>query len=167
MKRPIIKLFLLPINSPETSEQEHKTEEKQTEDSQEENKTRKRAPPVRLGHVNLISLALALTLFMSIAINTAHGMMYNITKLRKNQSLYFDPVAKMNLIRDKWTLVVYYDMSPYWEGTIALEKLLTHLDNTCTNINSGVCNMIVPQLQHEFLELRSRIPDSVAGLSMG
>lgn len=61
----------------------------------------------------------------------------------------------MQLLRDKWNLVVYYDMSPYWDGTKAFEKLLNYLEITCTNLEANnKCNMITPQLQHEYRELQ-------------
>ncbi|KAI5638999.1 baculovirus F protein domain-containing protein [Phthorimaea operculella] len=60
----------------------------------------------------------------------------------------------MQLLRDHWTLVAYYNMFPYWEGKTALDKTLTYLEKTCNKLEANdKCNMITPQLRHEYNEL--------------
>lgn len=139
IKRPITKLSVLPIESstPENKNKENKHE------------NRKGMPK----QTNLASIVMAIIFFMALATNTQAN---KITDLNNNQSLYFDPLAKMQWIRDQWTIVTYFDMTPYWEGTEAFEKLLNYLESTCTNTNiiNNKCNMIISQLSHEGTELR-------------
>uniref|UniRef100_A0A2A4IZ74 Uncharacterized protein n=1 Tax=Heliothis virescens TaxID=7102 RepID=A0A2A4IZ74_HELVI len=101
----------------------------------------------------LYSVVMALTFFMTL-ISNAYGTS-NITQLNENQAIYFDPIAKMQLIRHQWTLVAYYDMSPYWEGITAFKKYSSYLEQSCNRMNNtNKCNMIVPQQSHEYTELQ-------------
>ncbi|KAH9643045.1 hypothetical protein HF086_004613 [Spodoptera exigua] len=71
-----------------------------------------------------------------------------------NQTLYFDPVSKVQLIRDKWTLVMYYDMEPYWRGIKTYNKITNYQEQLCATIETqSHCNSIVEQARHDYQEL--------------
>ncbi|XP_049886626.1 uncharacterized protein LOC126381140 [Pectinophora gossypiella] len=143
IKRPVVKLSILPVKS---AEQEQTAKDKQ-EDKDTKGRNCRRPPST------LSSIVAALLFFMTL-VSTSSGL-NNITEINNNQPLFFDPIAKMQLLRDQWTLVVYYDMSPYWDGTTAFEKLLTYLETTCSTAEkSNKCNLITPQLRHEYTELQ-------------
>lgn len=144
IKRPVVKLCLLPLDSTtKRAENCHKD----TNKGANENKTKKK-------NSTLYSVVMAVLFFMTLVSNT-QGFVNNITELNNKQSLYFDPLAKVQLLRDEWTVVAYYDMSPYWDGTKALEKLQNYLEETCLNLEiNNKCNMIAPQLRHEYRELQ-------------
>nr|XP_049702276.1 uncharacterized protein LOC126055742 [Helicoverpa armigera] len=146
IKRPIVKLCLLPIR-PAQDEPETKTDNKQTK------QTGKKGNKRHCISATLYSVVMALTFFMTL-ISNAYGTS-NITQLNENQAIYFDPIAKMQLIRHQWTLVAYYDMSPYWEGITAFKKYSSYLEQSCNRMNNtNKCNMIVPQQSHEYTELQ-------------
>ncbi|CAG9792402.1 unnamed protein product [Diatraea saccharalis] len=82
---------------------------------------------------------------------------FSITKLNNNnnKSLYFDLVTDMQLIRDDWTMVTYYDMNPYWEGFKAVEKCVEYLQKACVLFQDQTrCKLISTQLQHDYTELK-------------
>ncbi|KAF9803267.1 hypothetical protein SFRURICE_007113 [Spodoptera frugiperda] len=79
--------------------------------------------------------------------NNATSIKRNIiSPLPSNISLYFDSIHNMQLIRDKWTLIVYYNMSPYWDGMTTATKFLNYLDKTCSSLTETKHHM---QLQHK------------------
>ncbi|KAH9645752.1 hypothetical protein HF086_002679 [Spodoptera exigua] len=71
---------------------------------------------------------------------------------KENQGLYFDKVSNMNLIKDEWKIVVFYEMKPYWQGTEALIAYTTSLEQICSHIHEQ-CNSILLQLRHGVTEL--------------
>ncbi|CAH2109260.1 unnamed protein product [Euphydryas editha] len=57
----------------------------------------------------------------------------------------------MQIIREDWRLVVYYDTRPYSEGNKAIEKYMKYLDNICVKIQSrSHCDGVLLQLRHEY-----------------
>ncbi|KAH9637181.1 hypothetical protein HF086_016203 [Spodoptera exigua] len=52
--------------------------------------------------------------YHSIIITTSQCAL-NVTKFRDNQHIYFDKLSNMQIIRDEWKLIIYYDLNPYWE----------------------------------------------------
>ncbi|XP_047040011.1 uncharacterized protein LOC124644582 [Helicoverpa zea] len=149
IKRPVVKLSLLPI---ETDEQQDKFPETNTQTSNIEGNqsprgTRRKSHTVRFSYI-----VMALTFFMTMC-GSAHGA-YNVTQFGREQSLFFDSIGRLSLAKDKWTMVIFYDMSPYWEGISAFNKIITYLDTTCKTIGGEHCNTITTQLSHEANELK-------------
>ncbi|XP_030030867.1 uncharacterized protein LOC115447783 [Manduca sexta] len=101
----------------------------------------------------LATIAPSVLIWMMVIITPSNGA-HTITPLPYNQSLYFDPLAKAQLVRDKWTLIVYFDMEPYWAGIKTYTKITEYLDKLCNkNHEHSQCNMIVTQLRHDYQEL--------------
>ncbi|KAF9805595.1 hypothetical protein SFRURICE_020980 [Spodoptera frugiperda] len=72
-----------------------------------------------------------------------------------NNSVYFDKITNMHLIRDNWHLIVYYDTNPYQEGIAALLKYIQYLETVCPAIRTQTpCDGIMLQLAHEFEEIK-------------
>ncbi|KAF9404877.1 hypothetical protein HW555_014121, partial [Spodoptera exigua] len=79
---------------------------------------------------------------------------YNVTQLKDNQGFYLDKIANMQLIRDDWKIVTYYDMKPFWQGTEACSKYLSYLEQLCNKFKeTSHCDVIQVQLKQEFSEL--------------
>ncbi|KAF9410678.1 hypothetical protein HW555_010305 [Spodoptera exigua] len=105
-----------------------------------------------LDHRRFSSLVMLLLSFMSI-LTTAYGS-YNVTQLKDNQGFYLDKIANMQLIRDDWKIVTYYDMKPFWQGTEACSKYLSYLEQLCNKFKeTSHCDVIQVQLKQEFSEL--------------
>ncbi|KAL0838691.1 hypothetical protein ABMA28_016761 [Loxostege sticticalis] len=152
MQRPIVKLSVLPVSDNQDIDQKpHKQpstkQEKQLPSSISSSLTYKKKT------YSFASLATALLLFFMTIISPALCS-YNVTPLQNN-SLYFDTISNMHLIRDDWRLVVYYDTRPYQEGNTTLSKYLMYLNDLCINIKEqSHCREIMTQMQHEFAELQ-------------
>ncbi|KAF9804955.1 hypothetical protein SFRURICE_007858 [Spodoptera frugiperda] len=79
---------------------------------------------------------------------------FQSTRFRSNQSLYFDKLSNLKIIRDEWKLIIYYDMQPYWEGITALNKYTKSLEQPCKTIRNRMnCDIILLQLVQGFSEL--------------
>ncbi|KAL0820903.1 hypothetical protein ABMA28_005563 [Loxostege sticticalis] len=140
MKRPVVKLSLLPLK--------HQSETLQPE-TQEKKKDVKKG---RVYKSNLLTMA-----FMCIAILNmfTSGQCFQVTSLNEKQGLYFDKISNMQFIRDEWKIVAYYDMDPYWEATSAYEQYYEHLSTICQVINKSThCNILMLQLDHAYSEIK-------------
>lgn len=153
IKRPILKLSILPIAKEEASKQKQqksKTVKQQSIEAESgldksEDKPSNTCP-------RIFSMALALLFFMTILTPTEAS--YKFTSFENNQSLYFDPLGQMHLIRDEWKIVTYYNMSPYWQGDKAITMFTNYLEQTCGKIQEqSHCQIIILQIQHEYNEL--------------
>lgn len=151
IKRPVVKLSILPISPTSDITEDKKLEchENETESNECEGQAIKTKP----SKSKLLSITMSLLLFISL-ITTSHAA-FNISVFPSNNSLYFESIDNMQVIRDKWNLVVYYDMGPYWEGNSAATKYLDYLEKLCSSLKEkGHCSMITEQLNHEIKELQ-------------
>lgn len=81
---------------------------------------------------------------------------YQISSLNISQGIYFDQISNIRLERDQWNLVIYYDMTPYWQSTELLGKYINHLDGICNDQHTkkiAQCDIILLQLHHGINEL--------------
>lgn len=77
-----------------------------------------------------------------------------LTPFNNNQSIYFDKISNMHLVRDEWKLIVYYNMDPYQQGLELFEKYINHLDKICMQIQRKTqCDVALLQLRHSMTEL--------------
>lgn len=147
MKRPVVKISTLPVNN-NTSQQpvdNNDTAVGQTQTSTNEQ-------PKRRKKFNVSSLALSFVYFLCLI--TISQATYNFTSLRENQGIYFDKISNIQIIRDEWKIVVYYDMDPYWQGTTACKKYLTYVEQLCNKLPDNThCNIITLQLRREYEEI--------------
>ncbi|XP_041985300.1 uncharacterized protein LOC121737693 [Aricia agestis] len=102
--------------------------------------------------ISFSKIALSLTLFL-MSLTTSAQASYNFTPV--NNSIYFDKISNMHIIRDDWRLIVYYDIYPYKEGMSALQKYINYLETICIEIKHKTpCEDITLQLGHELEELK-------------
>ena len=143
MKRPIIKLSMLLDSEADVTK----------DDSKNKDSTRNPTPTRKVSKkFSFTSLATALMLFFTF-ISSSQAYV-SINQFKQNQSLYFDKISDMMLIKDEWKLVVYYNMKPYWQANQAFTTYLSSLRDTCDVIKEQVhCDVIQHQLQQDFSEL--------------
>lgn len=147
IKRPIIKLSVLPI--------EQNDEEKA--DEEQRKKVKPKVTAASQANIikprNFVNVVLSLIFFMSILCSSEASN--HITQFSGNQSLYYDPLGKLNLIRDQWKIVSYYNMQPYFQGNRAVDTFINYLEQTCKQIKEpSHCNLISLQVQHDYSELQ-------------
>ncbi|XP_028159547.1 uncharacterized protein LOC114352225 isoform X2 [Ostrinia furnacalis] len=142
IKRPVTKVARL-IKQQENDNHEQQNEIKNTR-KQEPKQTTNKTPTRK--HTTSSILAACL-LFMTLM--TGAESKVNITKFRENQGLYFDKISNMQLIKDEWKLIVYYNMEPYEQGITALNTYLENLDKTCSSLHDqALCHAVLLQLRH-------------------
>ncbi|CAG9126303.1 unnamed protein product [Plutella xylostella] len=158
IKRPIVKLSILPV------EQNYQTINNQAAESDDSSNAQRNLPPTEQNKrpkrtikkkkpFNLSLLVSALLLFFSLISNSECA--YNYTTFKNNQSVYFDKISNAQLIRDEWRLIVYYDMNPYRDGLSTITEYLYYINKVCTKIRSqSHCEEIMLQLRHEFGEIK-------------
>ncbi|KAL0811450.1 hypothetical protein ABMA28_009850 [Loxostege sticticalis] len=167
MKRPITKLCLLPVHKQEdvNNDQQNISSEdvKATSSSSPNNKTtsqtaqpsgkRPRRKTSKYSVSNIIFTLLSILALSTQQEVTSSPSVCNITSLQnENQSLYFDQVTELQQILDEWKLVVYYNMSTYWQGLSNMDQYILHLKELC--VPNSQYNSIIYQLDHEMQEIR-------------
>lgn len=149
IQRPIVKLSTLPVNNDASLATAKQPIQQEKSISNTAKRTRTLNAPISYLATMTITLLTIMFMFMS-PVHCA----YNITQLKNNQSIYFDKITNMHLIRDEWKLIVYYDMSPYWEGNEILTKYIDSLEGVCyKDKKPSLCDVILLQLRHGFAEL--------------
>ncbi|KAF9420397.1 hypothetical protein HW555_003319, partial [Spodoptera exigua] len=112
-------------------------------------------------------VAMSLLLFL-MAIAPSSQTVYNITSLQNNNSIYFDSITNMHLIRDNWRLVVYYDTTPYQEGNTTLQKYIDYLEKICPLIKmESHCKAIILQLRHGLRNIQVTLLDTITNIYNG
>ena len=140
LKRPVVKLSILPV--------QNETDNGQESSNQHINKDKNH---IKKHRSHFTTMLLIILYFMSMLTS---GLCFQATKLNNDQGLYFDRIANVQLIRDEWKLVAYYDMNPYWQGSTAVRQYSEHIENICKTIKHVThCEIIILQLQHAFNEL--------------
>lgn len=155
IKRPIVKLSLLPVSN-QTTQATSKVEQVSQVTSSSEHDTRARRTrrrPNKANSSSYVTMIIMAVIYYLTIITSCFGQ--NVSTLPENQGLYFDKVSSMQLIRDEWKIVVYYDMYPYWDGTQAYILYSEHLESICKQLKQRThCDVIMLQLDHMFHELQ-------------
>lgn len=45
-----------------------------------------------------------------------------ITSLERERLIYYDAISKIQMVHNEWTLIMYYNIKTYWEGTRRTEN---------------------------------------------
>lgn len=158
LKRPVTKLSKLPVKEHESKEKQGESDSKQTES--EENKQQnndeqeQKTSETTKGRKSKRSCYLVWAIISILTFVSPARCDHSITNINKNQSIYFDKVTDMHLIRDEWKLVVYYDMAPFWQGIKIFKSYITSLETTCSSLKKqNQCELVLLQLRHGFTEL--------------
>ncbi|XP_037825809.1 uncharacterized protein LOC119613826 [Lucilia sericata] len=69
----------------------------------------------------------------------------SISNLSANTALYLDKVGQLNAINSKWNLVVYYDLSLYYQELERIGKLMGKVREECPKLNlfKDSCEMVM------------------------
>lgn len=151
MKRPVTKLSVLPLDSDEKLKQQATSNhcEMMTQSTNRASVKSQRSNNKTNRNVNFIGLVMTLLYLLN------PGGANNISNtVEIQQGLYFDKVTNMKVIRDEWKIVVYYDVTPYWNSLTVYGKFNEHLEDICGRIKQKTqCNVISLQLRHALAEL--------------
>ncbi|CAH4020416.1 unnamed protein product [Pieris brassicae] len=143
IKRPIVKLSPLPVQNSSKEAAEN-----------ESNISAKPRPILRKSLGNVLAIMLSFIFFLTY-VSATHPENYNISTFNNNKGLYLDKISNMQLIQEKWRIVVYYEMKPYWEGEKAFEQYYKTLQGMCSALDEKThCEITMNQLRHSFEELK-------------
>lgn len=156
IKRPVSKLAILPVNNIQSVNQDLLTPTApiQNEQCKSETNTNTDTTNTRKRRGRPIFKGLFMTLFLFISL-ISPSMQSNVTALNDNQGLYFDNICNLQHIRDEWKLIVYYNMTTYWEALSDVTSYVTHLKDLSTeigNVDEQYKN-IASQMEHEISEI--------------
>ncbi|KAH9635227.1 hypothetical protein HF086_006014 [Spodoptera exigua] len=146
IKRPIVKLSILPINTDSKGYEESKADLRNAETSE---KTSTRIPAMKKCLTNIF-----MSLFtMLILVNGSDGSQQRsgtqITNLEPERPIYYDTVGKVELIHDEWTLLTYYNLTDYWHGIQHIDSYINGVYGLCEKIHQSYCKPTIDQLSHE------------------
>lgn len=123
-KRPVTKLSLLPIETDDEKQSTNRPQKQNDDDHSDVNKTTKK--PGRK-QCNLVLLATLFALSLITPVNSIPSPSYNLTKFNQGKMLYFDKIADVEIIQDEWKMVVYYNMTSYWESFTNVGNYINYL----------------------------------------
>lgn len=146
VKRPVVKLSPLPLDTEIQAEKD--------------NETNTSKHPTKGSKLMSTLLITTLTLFTLVsgtysAIDTTrHAPGALITGLKPERPVYYDTVGKMQLVHDEWILIMYYNLTNYWEGIHRTETFFKNVKDICYRTKLQHCRTTMEQLTHE-MELLS------------
>lgn len=155
MKRPVTKLAPLPTNK-----DEKRSFHLQLQADKRENTTTAQAPGTSTaaktvkkmstcGFFNLVLLTLFLLSNTTAVDSKQATTATHITNLGRERPIYYDSQGQIALMQDEWILVMYYNLTSYWEGTEQMQSYLKHLKDVCNRMEPVYCATTLTQLNHE------------------
>jgi hypothetical protein len=72
-----------------------------------------------------------------------------ITAFEPERPVYYDTMGKLQLIHDEWTLLMYYNLSSYWQTVDRVENYLDGIKDLCQKTDPRYCQTTMQQLYHE------------------
>ncbi|XP_063899082.1 uncharacterized protein LOC135119161 [Helicoverpa armigera] len=146
IKRPITKLVKLPVHNDSQRDQEHIPKGNQNQGQHRRVGGSKKTSMSNFIFLTLVAFMSILSPSMQQDIN-----LFKITAIDESQNLYFDKISDLRHIKDEWKLVMYYNMTSYWQGLSAIKQYVTHVKSLCY-VNTPH-DSAVTQLQHEINEI--------------
>ncbi|CAG9133832.1 unnamed protein product [Plutella xylostella] len=144
IKRPVSKLIILPVqNSAENTSDNSSVNANQHKNKQQ---------PKGLSLKSLVCTMLFLFMTLLSTSSAQNNPTFNVTSLQESQGFYFDKISDMQFIRDRWKLVVFYNMSTYWQGIHDVKQYVYHIKELCDTSNTQYGSMTM-QLEHEISEI--------------
>ncbi|KAH9634892.1 hypothetical protein HF086_017191 [Spodoptera exigua] len=145
LKRPITKLAPLPLQT---------NEENQAKKPPSIPEPKKRGPTG--ANKNALSLILMSILTMT-ALTQSTPITNNlqVTPIVNTHPVYFDETGQLQLIHDEWTLLIYYNLTSYWQATNEISAYIDQIETLCNRISHeySPCETVVSHLRHELEHL--------------
>uniref|UniRef100_A0A2A4K9T0 Integrase catalytic domain-containing protein n=1 Tax=Heliothis virescens TaxID=7102 RepID=A0A2A4K9T0_HELVI len=155
LKRPIVKLSPLPIRH-NLQYMEETENEINKQEPPEPNKQKKQRSHSTNKH-SLLSLLLLcmMTIFGITQAAPSTTNNYKVTSILNNQPIYFDEAGKLQLIHDEWSLLIFYNLTSYWQATSKIKFYIDKVDILCQQIvhEYTPCKTVVDHLRYELNHL--------------
>ncbi|KAJ2948490.1 hypothetical protein O0L34_g7738 [Tuta absoluta] len=164
-KRPVTKLSPLPKN--EYMEETAYGETDDTSPQHTADNTSSSAdappspPPVTRSSTSRRSMTLSsyvtMMLLMLFTLTTAWAQPipnFKLTPIEGNRAIFYDEIGEMQVTHDEWTMLIYINISTFWQGTTQITKYITALDDLCRRMEHQPCEPVNAQLKHELQQLQ-------------
>lgn len=157
VKRPVNKLVLLPVNNntterpPDSTKLASSTSTPGATQELPERSQRARGNTFK----GFFTAALIFMSLLSPSVQQTSAS-FNIKPLNGSQHFYFDKISDLQHIRDEWKLIVYYNMSSFWQGVDDINLYITHLKKVCRKMYSPQEKQyegVILQLEHQLNEI--------------
>jgi hypothetical protein len=144
-KRPILKLSPLPLetNGTQNDVQTSRTNSKKPARSMLRNKNTKQCFLTLF--TTFITMCALITSSRSAGVPTSA----QITNLEPERPIYYDTIGKVQVIHNRWILLMYYNLTNYWDGVRRIETYLQGVDDWCQKTDPRYCKTTLNQLYHE------------------
>lgn len=155
MKRPVLKLVLLPTQPEDTGEVQGSMQQTAptTTTGQTTPPSRASSPPKKCNIITyIINILLLLFAIISPLDALSISQSRNVTTLSNEQALYFDKMYNLKIIKDDWNLIVFYNMSMYWQRVSDIKHYVQHVKKKGQATDKKY-NNIVAQLEHDLSEI--------------
>lgn len=158
IKRPVSKLIVLPVQEEETPTQQatQQNDQPSTSDQGQDQPSRMQLRP-RPRNLNYKNFFITMLVMFTTIISPSTQLMtdqatFKVSTFNDSQNLFFDKILDLQFIKDEWKMVIYYNMTPYWEGISKISTYLEHIKQTAKGERLQYQN-IISQLEHEMDEV--------------
>lgn len=145
LKRPVIKLAPLPVHeNREESEMPAQQIKESPASLNQRSKTKRKNC--------LFTFITLLTTFFALIIGSncsTTAMTTHITQLEPERPLYYDELGKINSIHNEWIILIYYNLTYYWQGMHQIKNYLSNVEAICQKIDPSYCHITTEQLYYE------------------
>lgn len=62
-------------------------------------------------------MLISLIVLTGIAQAASTASNFKVTPIPSNHAIYFDEAGKLQLMHDEWTLLIYYNLTSYWQAS--------------------------------------------------
>lgn len=77
--------------------------------------------------------------------------MVNVTTFNHHPGIFFDGVGEINIVKDRWHLVTYFNLSNYWSQCSDFSTLISRTKDLCSD---QICTNTIVELQSKFLKIQ-------------
>ncbi|XP_026323275.1 uncharacterized protein LOC113232713, partial [Hyposmocoma kahamanoa] len=150
LKRPVTKLATLPYQNELQTNLQTKKKTEQIPTPQKRNTGEGKT---------IYSLFTILLVMLTVNVKTTKSSQldnYKLTNIENKHPIYFDEAGKMQLIHDEWNLLIYYNLTSYWQAENKLKNYVEQIDNICQKITYTPCDTMVSHLREELRHLSKR-----------
>lgn len=80
---------------------------------------------------------------------------FNVTKFETDPGIYFENVAKGDLITSEWKLLVYFDLNNYWMEYDGFRIIINKLNQLCERSDQMAnCNEVLNQFRYDLVNIQ-------------
>lgn len=80
---------------------------------------------------------------------------FSVTKFETNPGMYFENIARGDLITSEWKLLVYFDLNNYWMEYDGFRRIINKLNQLCEKSDQmAYCNEVLNQFRYDLVNIQ-------------